>query len=188
MTQKHTDLENQQASGSPLQGEPEFLAVGKLHRPHGVRGEVLMSVWTDFPERLAAGALVYLGEKYQPIQIQNTRWHRQQLLVTFDGITDRDQAGTLRNQHVFVKRDQVPPLEADEYYLHQLIGMRVIDEADVLLGTLVEVLETGANDVYIVRPEIGKEILVPAIETVILDLDLVARQVRVRLLPGLLPE
>ncbi|MBU0510957.1 MAG: ribosome maturation factor RimM [Chloroflexi bacterium] len=190
MTQNQTfSTQDQNSSGSCSSGEPDFLVVGKLRRPHGVRGEILMSVWTDFPERLKPGVDVYVGDDHRPLSIRSVRWHRQDMLIAFDGCTDRDQAGEFRNQLVMVRDDDRPSLLEGEFYLHQLIGMRVIaDENNAFLGNLVEIIETGANDVYIVHPEDGPDILLPDIDPVILDIDIEGGEIRVHLIPGLIPE
>jgi 16S rRNA processing protein RimM len=176
-------------SGSPSLGDPEFLAVGKLRRPHGLHGEILMSVWTDFPNRLKPGVAVYVGKNHTLRTIRTVRWHRDNLLIAFEDITDRDQAGIFRNQLMMVRADDRPALPDGEFYQHQLVGMRVIqEEGDLLLGTLTEIIETGANDVYIVRAADGREILLPAIESVIVEIDIEHKEIHVDLLPGLLPD
>jgi 16S rRNA processing protein RimM len=110
------------------------------------------------------------------------------MLVTFEGYHVREKIAELRNQLVYVRTSDRPPLEQGEYYHHQLLGLQVIDENGRLLGLLSSILETGANDVYVVRDQTGTEILVPAIDSVILDIDLEHKQVRVHVLSGLLPE
>jgi len=177
-----------QVSGSPMHGEPEFLAVGKILRPHGVRGEMRFIVWTDFPERLQPGRLVYVGKAYQPVHIQSLRGHESEPLIAFDEFRDRDEAALLRNQVVYVRTADLPPLPDDEIYLHRLIGLRVVrDDDSVFLGVISEILETGANDVFIVRRDNGPDLLIPDIDPVILNIDLTQGEIRVRLLPGLLP-
>ena len=176
-------------SGSPNPGEPEFLAVGGLRKPHGLRGEMFMVVWTDFPERLQPGVTVYVGESHQPIRIKSLRNHNQNLLITFDEFDNREEVGQFRNQVVFVRTADLLPLPEDEFYLHQLLGLRVIQDEDNLhLGVVTEILETGANNVFIVRPENGPAILIPDIDSVILKIDLEAGEIRVHLIPGLLPD
>jgi 16S rRNA processing protein RimM len=167
-------------------GEIEFISVGQLRRPHGVRGEILMAVWTEFPERLKPGVRVYVGDEHQPVHIQSVRAHNEGLLLAFEEFVQRETVGSLRNQVVMVRADDRPPLEDGEVYIHQLIGMTVLEGgSNRLLGTLVEVLETGANDVYIVKDQLGAELLLPAIDPVIVAIDLPKRQMRVHLLPGL---
>ncbi len=179
---------HQAGSGSPPVGEPVYLLVGWLRRPHGVRGEILMEIITDFPERLKQGKLVFIGDDHAPHTISARRHHNDGLLLTFDGFTDRDLAGELRNQGVYVRAEGLPELPEGEYYHHQLIGLDVIADTGQLLGILVEIIETGANDVYVVRDESGREILLPAIPPVVLDVDLDSATMRVRLLEGLLDE
>lgn len=174
--------------GSPEVGEPDFLVVGKLGRPHGVNGEILMEVYTDFPERIQPGVTLFLGPQLQPLRLTKRRPHSRGMLVAFEGYHDRDTIGELRNQLVHVPAADRPPLEEDEYYYHQLLGMQVVDEAERPLGRVSSILETGANDVYVVRDQAGSELLLPAIESVILDIDLEHQEIRVHLLPGLLPE
>jgi 16S rRNA processing protein RimM len=94
----------------------------------------------------------------------------------------------LRNLLVYVPTADRPQLEEGEYYHHQLLGLQVIDEAGNTLGTIMRIHETGANDVYVVQAESGAELLIPAIESVILNIDLEHHQLHIRLLPGLLPE
>jgi len=174
-------------TGSPKNGEPVFLVVGKLGRPHGLAGEINLTVMTDFPERLTAGKIVYLGERKIEATIRTSRRDNARLLLAFTGIDDRSRAEALRNQLVFVKSSEVPPLDPGELYIHQLIGLRVVLEDGNLLGRVSEILNTGANDVYVVRTESGQEILLPAIDQVILGVDVQSETMRVRPLPGLLP-
>jgi 16S rRNA processing protein RimM len=184
-----TNPQTQKNSGSPMPGEPEFLAVGKLLRPHGVSGEMRFAIWTDFPERLQPEVIVYVGKAYQPVRIKRLRGHSTDPLIAFAEFNDREEVGQFRNQVVYVRTADLPPLADGEIYLHQLIGLQVVqDEDEALLGMITEVLETGANDVFLVRRENGTDLLVPDIDSVILKIDLEKGQVRVHLLPGLLPE
>ena len=167
-------------TGSPAPGEPVFVIVGQLRKPHGVQGEILMETLTDFPQRLRAGKTIYIGENHKPMEIKTRRAVAKGLLLTFDGFNDCDQVAVLTNSGVFVRTDDLPPLPEGEYYHHQLMGLSVIDEAGVKLGEIVEIIETGANDVYVVRSAEGKEILLPAITEVLLKVDLAAGSMLVR--------
>ena len=160
-----------ETKGSPGEGEPLFLAVGKLRRPHGVHGEILMDVLTDFPERLEVGKEVFIGEEYAPCRLVGLRRHDPALIVSLEGIEDRDAAGKMRNKMVFVRSSGLPVLPEGEYYHHQLIGLAVVDESGAKLGLLEQILETGANDVYLVRTAEGTELLLPAIHDVILEIN-----------------
>ena len=175
-----------QSSGSPAQGEPVFLVIGRIRRPHGVHGEMLMEVITHFPERIQPQTTVFVGPKHLPMRVLTRRWHQKNLLITFEGYSDREAAATLRNQLVYIRADSLPRLPDGEYFHHQLIGLRVQTMSGQDLGSLIEILETGANDVYVVRSESGKELLLPAIESVILEVDLDNGALKVNVLPGLL--
>lgn len=158
-------------TGSPGEGEPLFLVVGKLRRPHGIYGEILMDVLTDFPERLLPGKKVLVGEAHQSFEIVNLRRHDPELLITFDGIDSREEAGEYRNQLVYVEADALPKLPEGEFYHHELVGLRVENESGEELGVLEQVLVTGANDVYVVRTADEEELLLPAIHDVVLEID-----------------
>ena len=176
-------------SGSPTPGEPEFLAVGKLRRPHGVRGELLMSIWTDFPERLQPDKQVYVGKSFIPHQINTIRDHRQDIIISFYGLANRDDVGHLRNQVVFVRTSDIPALPDDGIYLHQLIGLKVIsDEGNTVIGIVNEIIETGANHVFLVRREGKGDLLIPDIDPVVLNINLEKGEILVRLIPGLVPD
>jgi 16S rRNA processing protein RimM len=108
--------------------------------------------------------------------------------MSIDGIQTREEVAELRNQLVYVRTADRPPLDAGEYYHHELLGLQMIDEEERILGIVERILETGANDVYIVKDENGAELLIPAIESVILKIDLENNQIFIRLLPGLLPD
>jgi 16S rRNA processing protein RimM len=179
----------QKVARSPELAQPPYLAVGKLRRPHGLKGEVIMDVLTDFPERLQAGVQLYVGEAYLPLRIRSIRPHDKVLLIAFDDFYTPETVGELRNQIVYVLTADRPPLPEGEYYHHQLIGLRVIDDTGRHLGLLTRILETGgANDVYLVTSQENRELLLPDIEEVVLSIDLNAGEMRVHLLPGLLPE
>jgi 16S rRNA processing protein RimM len=177
--------QQEDSPGSPTTGEPDFLVVGKLRRPHGVRGEIAMEVMTDFPERLHPGVVVYVGEGHRAIHIRSTRWHTEALLVAFDEYADRESVGVLRNQLVYVPLQDRPALPEGEYYHHQLIGMQVVEDSGETLGTIAGILETGANDILVVESREHGEVLLPMIAEVVLDIDVEGRQMRVYLLPGL---
>ncbi len=165
---------NRQSSstGSPTPGEPVFVLVGQLRRPHGVKGEILMEILTDFPQRLKAGMTVFIGENQQAYQITHRRAVAKGLLLTFSGFLDCDQVAVLTNKLVYVPVSTLPPLPEGEYYHHQLIGLAVIDETGAGLGRLSEIIETGSNDVYVAQSANGEELLLPALPDVILSINL----------------
>ena len=173
-----------ETSGSP-NGEPVYLVVGFLRRPHGLHGEIVMDLHTDFPERLRGGRKLLVGEDHKPLTLTGARQHQSGMLVKFKGIETREDVGQYRNQWVYINASDAPPLPKGQIYQHELFGFKVVDENDNPLGELVEIIETGANNVYVVKDDSGREILLPAIPSVILDLDAEQRLMRVHLLEGL---
>jgi len=178
-------MTTEQNSGSP-KGESIYLAIGYLRRPHGVQGEIIMDLHTDFPDRIKSGRKVYIGEKYEAFTIGSARVHGNGLLVKLRGFDSPETAGRFRNQWVYVKSTEVPALPEGQHYKHELIGLTVMTDNGDKLGILNEVLETGANDVYVVVKEDGKDILLPAIPDVILEVNMNDKVVKVHIIDGLL--
>ncbi len=174
-----------QKQPGPPTGGPVHLVIGFLRRPHGLQGEIIMDLHTDFPERIKAGRKIFIGEKYEAATFDGVRAHANSLLVKLRGFDTPEDVGRFRNQWVYVKAKDVPPLPEGQHYKYELVGLNVVDDSGNALGQLAEILETGANDVYIVRDESGKEILLPAIPSVILNVDMEQRSMRVHLLDGL---
>ena len=175
---------DQRIPGSP-DGEPVYLTVGFLRRPHGVHGEIVMDMHTDFPERMISGRKLLVGEEYKPMTLAGARPHQKGMIVKFKGIETPEEAGQFRNQWVYIRTKDAPKLPEGQVYQHELIGFQVVDENENRLGELLEILETGANNVYVVKDESGRELLLPAIPSVVLDIDLERRVMRVHVLEGL---
>ena len=153
--------------GSPIQGEPLYLAIARVRKPHGVTGEMLAVVLTDFPERIKPGNRYRLGVGLRDVTLSAIRFVSKGVLLRFDEITTPEEAGKYRNQYVFIPTNDLPDLPEGEVYHHQLIGMQVETEDGTHIGVLSEILTTGANDVYVIIKPGGGEILVPASESVI---------------------
>lgn len=171
-----------------LQPEPHYLAVGRVLRPHGVRGEVRVELLTAHPEHLAELETLYVGDSYEPHKVLSVRRHQDLALVVLQGYEDRNAADALRGRLLYVALEDAIPLDDNEYYEHQLEGLTVVTDEGEHLGEIAEVFTApDANDVFIVHGPLG-EILIPVIEDVIVDCDLDAGQVIVRLLPGLIPD
>ena len=175
-------------SGADARQPGEYLAVGRVLRPHGVRGELLVEAAPDLAGMLSAGRKIYLGPDRTPRTVRSLRSHAESYLLSLKGTADRTTAERYRGAVVYVRGDSAPPLPADVYYTWQIVGLEVRTEGGETLGKIVEILQTGANDVYVVRGEAGEEVLLPAIASVILKVDLDAKVTLVRLIPGLRPE
>ncbi|MEY2820248.1 MAG: ribosome maturation factor RimM [Chloroflexota bacterium] len=178
-------MTTEQNSGSP-KGESIYLAIGYLRRPHGVQGEIIMDLHTDFPDRIKSGRKVYIGEKYESFTIGSARVHANGLLIKLRGFDSPETAGRFRNQWVYVKSSEVPALPEGQHYKHEMIGLTVMTDDGNKLGILNEVLETGANDVYVVIKENGKEVLLPAIPDVVIELNMDDRVMTVHIIDGLI--
>jgi 16S rRNA processing protein RimM len=172
--------------------EPRYLVVGRVLRPHGVRGELRVEVLTGFPEQVGRHKFLYLARPDAPEEtarqpVEYARLHGQVLLLKLTGCETRDAADELRGLLVQIPREEAVPLAAGELYQYQVVGLRVETEHGTWLGQVIEVLETGANDVYVVIGPFG-EVLLPAVEEVVRQMDLQQGRMVVHLLPGLLGE
>lgn len=171
--------------------QPKHLILGEILRPHGVRGELRVRLLTDYPERISKLDSVYLGTdpngKVTRYSLESMRMNQAYGLLKLKGVDDRGAADRLRQLYVMVELGSAIPLEEGEFYLYQLIGLEVRDEAGETLGTLTEVLETRANDVYVVKSPRYGEILIPVLNETILKTDIAAKVITVRLPDGLLP-
>ncbi len=165
--------------------EPRFLVIGQVGKPHGVRGEVRVQPYTEQPERFTWLKMVYLGDiSPQPVVVESARLHQGMVLLKLAGYDDRTMAETLRGVWLQVPEEEALPLEEGEYYLYQLIDLRVYREDGHYLGLLVDVLETGANNVFVVEGEQG-ELLLPDTAEVVREIDFANGRMTVHLLPGL---
>jgi 16S rRNA processing protein RimM len=167
-----------------------YMAVGLITAAHGLNGEVKVELHTDFPERFAAGAVLWRGTELARMVIATARPQQTQMLVAFETVTNRTEAEALRGQWLFIKESEAETLGEDTYFVHDIIGARVQTSDGRPLGVIREVLFTGANEVYVVYSddEPSHEILLPAIADVVKEVDLDHKLVTVELLPGLLDE
>jgi len=170
-----------------VDASPAYVIVGRVLRPHGIRGELRVAPETDFPERLAGlhEAVLLQGGRITPVHVERARPHGREVLVKLAGIDSMDQAERWRGAEVAVPRREAAALPEGRHYVFEIIGLRVQTDTGEELGTVAEILRTGSNDVYVVRGA-GREYLIPAISTVIARLDPAAGLLVVRPLPGML--
>lgn len=167
--------------------EPRFLVIGQVRKPHGVRGELRVTPYTELPERFAWLKIVFIGDvDPRPIAVEGVRYHKDTILLKLAGYDNRDEAESLRGQWLQIPEEEAIPLAEGEYFLYQLQGLKVISDDGELLGELTGVIETKANNVFIIQGDAG-EILLPDIEEVIQEIDFDQGFMRVHLLPGLMP-
>lgn len=166
----------------------EMLRVGVISSTHGVRGEVKVYPTTDDPERFLDLDEVTLdaGREQIVLEIQNVKFFKNMVILKFKGYDNINDIEKYKGRDLLIRRDQAVELEEDEYFVTDLIGLKVEAEDGTVLGELKEVMPTGANDVYIVRQENGKELLLPAIKDCILDVDLEQGIMKIHVMDGLL--
>jgi 16S rRNA processing protein RimM len=161
--------------------------VAQVLAPHGIRGELKCRIVTDFPQQRFKRGSTLLIDGVEHV-VRAARVQGQTVLLRLGDIPDRTAADTFRGKDVTIHREDAVKLPAGQFYWHQVIGLAVIDSTtQQSLGTVRDIIETGANDVYVVRPPVGKEILVPAIKDVILEIDPEAGRILISPLPGMLP-
>ena len=163
---------------------PDRVAVGRINAPWGVRGHVKVTPFTHNPERLTVGSRVYVAGELR--KIRDVKSPRGFPVILFEGIAGTDAANRLRDTLIEIDEADLPPLPEGEYYIHDLIGLRVVATSGEELGTIEDVLETGANDVYVVKRPGQKDLLVPVIDDVVLGVDLEAGTATIEVVPGLL--
>ena len=166
----------------------DLLKVGVITTTHGVRGEVKVYPTTDEPERFLDLDYVLLdtGKELRRLDIKNVRFFKNLVILKFDGIDNINDIEKYKGRDLWIPREEAQELAEDEYYIADLLGMKVLLEDGTEFGTLKDVMETGANDVYIVNSVEHGEVLLPAIKECILDVDVEAETMTVHLMKGLL--
>lgn len=163
---------------------PGNVAVGRVLAARGLRGETRVEPLTDLPERLAAGrSLTVAGERRI---IESCRWYRGSAYLKLSGIDDRDAAERLRDTYLEVPEGDLEPLGEGQYYRFQLVGLSVRSTSGLPLGRVTDVLTTGADDVLVVHGMMG-EVLVPAVDQIVKEIDLAQGSMTIEVVPGLLP-
>lgn len=170
----------------------DHFVVGRVEKPHGIKGEVGIRVITDNGERFAPQQILHSTRGPSPLTVQATRRHKQALLVRFVEVRDRTAAESLRGAWLSVPEADVPEPEPGTWWIHDIVGSSVTTDAGLYLGVVTNVAATGANDIWEVRPApdlgLSQPILLPAIREVVTEVDIPGRAVIVHLLPGLLPK
>lgn len=166
----------------------EMLQVGVITSTHGVRGEVKVFPTTDDPMRFKKLKKVILdaGKETLPLEIQSVKFFKQFVILKFKGIDNINDIEKYRKCPLLVAREDAVELDDDEYFIADMIGMEVLTEDGKVFGTLKDVMETGANDVYVIESTQYGEVLVPAIKECILDVDIKERKMKIHLMDGLI--
>ena len=164
------------------------LQVGIVTSTHGIAGEVKVFPTTDDPNRFKKlkNVLLDTGNGMQELSIAGVKFFKQMVILKFRDHNKIEDVMQYKGKSLYVTRENAVKLKKDEYFIADLIGMNVYEEDDTCLGVLTDVLQTGANDVYVVKMENGKDVLIPAIRQCILEVDVEAARMKVHLLEGLL--
>jgi len=164
-----------------------YLELGRIVGTHGVRGELKLDPWCDDPDFAKNFSTVYFGKNGEkPIKIESCRKHKNQILMTLEGFNDIDSAGTLRNKIVYIKRSDIK-LAPGVWFIEELRGCKALDadNGDIVYGSITDIFQTGANDVWQITDENGKDYLLPAIKDVVIDADVQNDRVYIRPLKGI---
>ncbi len=166
----------------------KVLKVGIISSTHGVRGEVKVFPTTDDAKRFKnlKEVLMDTGKEFCPLQIETVRFFKQFVILKFKDYDRLDDVEKFRGKALFVTREHAVKLNKDEYFIADLIGMNVTADDGILKGRLKDVLQTGANDVYVISLEDGRELLLPAIKECVLDISFEKNEIKIHILEGLL--
>lgn len=165
----------------------KYLEIGQIVNTFGIKGMVKVKPFTDNIERFSNLEKIYIKNKsgQTEYKIQEVKYHKNMVLIKFEGIENPEQADLLRNSYLIVDRETEEPLEVGRYYIVDMIGLDVFTDDNEYLGKLEDIYNTGSNDIYVVKNELGKQVLLPAIEDVIKNIDMDNKKVIVHLIPGL---
>jgi 16S rRNA processing protein RimM len=171
----------------PKQIETEWATIGKVVALFGIRGELKVLLLTDIPNRFAGLGAVYAGPDHTRRLIQSVRPYKGEMIVLkLEGIDDANTAESLRDQNLAIPVSELAQLPPDSYYQHDILGLMVITLDRQKLGSIVDIIVTGSNDVYVIKVPDGSQVLIPAIKDVIKQVDLIRRTMYIDPLPGLL--
>lgn len=163
-----------------------YRAIGLIERPRGLKGEIKARPLTDFPERFEPGARVFISGLSRTVARSN--WQKGRVYLYIEGVADRESAETLRGELIEIPEDERPRTSEAFWYIDEIEGLRVVTVGGDQLGNVREVLQTGANDVYIVDRGTRRDLLVPALRDVVVGVDVEAGTMTVDLPDGLLPD
>ncbi len=173
----------------PKPSNTEWATIGKIVAPFGIRGELKVFSLSDIPDRFAQLDSVFVGPEYTPCKITAVRPYKGDMLILkFVGIDDATRAETLRNFDLSIPLDKLAKLPPNSYYQHDILGLHVAILNGREIGTIIEIMETGSNDVYVVKGDDGKQILLPAIKDVVKQIDLIRHMMYIEPMAGLLDD
>jgi len=166
-----------------------YLKIGQIINTHGIKGEVKVYPLTDDPKRFDDLNFVFFkkGEEFEKVNVEGVKYFKNLVILKLEGINDMNTAEKLKNIFIYIDRENAVKLPEDTYFIADLIGMTVYDiDSNQKLGTIISVFSTGSNDVYEIKLENGKIILIPAIKDVVKEVDIENAIMKIKLLEGLI--
>jgi 16S rRNA processing protein RimM len=171
----------------PEHPDAEWATIGKVVAPFGLRGELKVHLLTDIPNRFEQLDVVYAGDDRRHYAIQGVRPYKaDMILLSLRGVNDANAAEELRGADLYIPLDRLAQLPVGSYYQHDIIGLRVFSLDETYIGTIVDIITTSSNDVYVIKKQDGPQVLIPAIKDVITQIDLQKHVMRIDPIPGLL--
>lgn len=166
----------------------KYLEIGQIVNTFGIKGMVKIKPFTDDINRFDRLKKIYISNKNgkKEYQIQEVKYHKNMVLMKLEGVDTPEQADLLRQSYLLVDRAEEEPLEEGVYYIVDLLGLEVYTDDNKLLGKVDDIFNTGSNDIYVVKDEMGKQILLPGISDVLKNVDLEKGKITVHLIPGLI--
>ena len=165
--------------------EQLYLEIGKIVNTRGLKGEVKVVPWADYPEVFEEISFVYDKSENRYL-IENVKYQKENVILKLDGIDSVECAQKLKNSILYVRKDTLPDLDSDTFFVADLIGLDVFDENDAFLGKISDVITAGGADVYIIKNEGAKDLLLPALKEVVNEINLDEGFVKVTVPDGLL--
>lgn len=164
--------------------EPEFITIGEILAPWGLRGQLKVRVLTDFPERFSPTSKVYINRRL--MTITDTIWQKANAIISLSDVSSTAEAKKLQGQPVAIHHSQLKDLPEGQYYHFQLIGLKVRTTDGKHLGSIKNILSTAGNDVYVVRGAEGEEVLIPAVDDVVKSIDVDKGHIIIEAIEGVL--
>lgn len=166
----------------------DYFEIGQIVNTFGIKGMVKIKPFTENLEQFEELKKIYIKNKKskKEYKIQEVKYHKQMVLIKFEGVENLEEADLLRGSYVLIDRKDAKPLEEGTYYIVDLLGLEVYTDENILLGKVDDIYNTGSKDIYVVKDNLGKQVLLPGIEEVVKKVDLENKKIIVHIIPGLM--
>ncbi|SDK44528.1 ribosome maturation factor RimM [Natronincola ferrireducens] len=164
----------------------KYLRIGKILNTHGIKGEVKVFSLTDYPERFEELKWIYIEDYKEKFHIKKVKYRPKDILLSFEGYDDINKVEKFKGKYLLIDESQKRELPEDTYYITDIIGLAVYTIADQYLGTVVDILQAGSNEVYVIKNKEGKEVLIPAVKEFVPEISLEAGKIIVKPIEGMI--